>query len=203
MASISAPFGFRPSFHNSGQIRSKAYAIATGYAVSIFAGDPVKIVADGTIQLGTSDGTRSGTTDGIKLLGIASGFEWLDSTGKPTISPFWTGSTAVYNSGQATIWVNDDPETLFDVQYANPGTVGTTSMQAAVGHEADWTVASPGGSTSTGISSTSLTVLQATSGQFQITGFQGNINDSLTDAYAIVTVRINEHQYKAAVNTVS
>jgi hypothetical protein len=203
MASISAPFGFRPSFHNSGQMRPKAYAITSGYAASIFAGDPVKIAADGTVQLGTSDGTRSGTVDGIKLLGIAAGFEWLDSTGKPTISPFWTGSTAVYQAASATIWVYDDPETLFDVQYANPGTVGTTSMQTAVGEEADWTVASPGGSTATGISSAVLTVLQATSGQFQITGFQGNINDSLTDAYAIVTVRINEHQYKAAVNTVA
>ena len=202
MASTSAPFGFRPSFHNSGQMRPKAYAVTSGYATSIFAGDPVKIASDGTIQLGTSDGTRSGTVDGIKLLGIAAGFEWLDSTGKPTISPFWTGSTAVYQTASATIWVYDDPETLFDVQYANPGTVGTTSMQTAVGEEADWTVASPGGSTATGISSTVLTVLQATSGQFQITGFQGNINDSLTDAYAIVTVRINEHQYKAAVNTV-
>jgi hypothetical protein len=184
-------------------MRPKAYAVTSGYAASIFAGDPVKIAADGTVQLGTSDGTRSGTVDGIKLLGIAAGFEWLDSTGKPTISPFWTGSTAVYQTAAATIWVYDDPETLFDVQYANPGTVGTTSMQTAVGEEADWTVASPGGSTATGISSTVLTVLQATSGQFQITGFQGNINDSLTDAYAIVTVRINEHQYKAAVNTVA
>jgi hypothetical protein len=203
MASTSAPFGFRPSFHNSGQIRSKAYAIASGYAVSIFSGDPVKLIADGTIQLGTSDGTRSGTTEGVKLLGIAGGVEFLDSTGKPSISPFWTGSTAVYQSASATVYVYDDPETLFDAQYANPGTVGTTSMQTAVGEQADWTVASPGGSTSTGISSTALTALQATSGQFQITGFQGNINDSLTDAYAVVTVRINEHLYKASVNTVA
>lgn len=203
MSSTSAPFGFRPSFHNSGQIRPKAYAVASGYATTIFEGDPVKLAADGTIQLGTSDGTRSGTTDGVKLLGIATGVEYLDSTGKPTISPFWTGNTAVYNSGLATIWVYDDPETLFDSQYSNPGTPGTTSMQSAVGKEADWVVASPGGSTSTGISSSQLTALQSTSGQFQITGFQGNINDSLTDAYAIVTVRINEHQYKAAVNTVS
>ena len=103
MASTSAPFGFRPSFHNSGQMRPKAYAVTSGYAASIFAGDPVKIAADGTVQLGTSDGTRSGTVDGIKLLGIAAGFEWLDSTGKPTISPFWTGSTAVYQTAAATI----------------------------------------------------------------------------------------------------
>lgn len=60
MSSTSAPFGFRPSFHNSGQIRPKAYTIASGYAANVFSGDPVKLVDAGTVQLGTSDGTRSG-----------------------------------------------------------------------------------------------------------------------------------------------
>jgi len=199
MSSTSAPFGFRPSFHNSGQIRPKAYVIASGYAANIFSGDPVKLVDAGTIQLGTSDGTRSGTVDGITLLGIFAGVEYLDASGKPTISPFWPAST----SGTSIIaWVYDDPETLFDVQYANPGASGTDSVQTAVGEECDWTVASPGGSTRTGLSNTSLTVIQSTSGQFQITGFGYNINDSLTDAYVTATVRINEHAYKAAVNSI-
>ena len=196
MASTSAPFGFRASFHNSGQIRPKAYVIASGYATSVFSGDPVKLTVNGVVQLGTSDGTRSGTVAAVQLLGIFAGCQYLDSTGKPTISPFWTGSTAVYNSEGATAWVYDDPETIYDVQYTNPGTPGTTSMQVAVGQQCDWVVASPGGSTSTGISSTQLSAIQSGTGQFQITGFQGNINDSLTDAYAIVTVRLNEAQYK-------
>ena len=199
MSSTSAPFGFRASFHNSGQIRPKAYTVASGYAANIFSGDPVKLATDGTVQLGTSDGTRSGTVDGVKLLGVFAGCQYNDASGKPTISPFWpTGVTAT----DIVAWVYDDPETLFDVQYTNPGTPGVTSMQTAVGEEADWTVASPGGSTRTGLSNTQLTALKSTSGQFQITGFAYEINDSITDAYAVVTVRINEHQYKASVNSV-
>lgn len=199
MSSTSAPFGFRPSFHNSGQMRPKAYTIASTYAANIFSGDPVKLTDNGVIQLGTSDGTRGGTTDGIALLGIFAGCQYLDASGKPTISPFWpTGVTAT----EIVAWVYDDPETLFDVQYTNPGTAGTDTVQTAVGEECDWTVASPGGSTRTGLSSTQLSVIQATSGQFQITGFAYNINDSLTDAYVVATVRINEHHYKAAVNSV-
>lgn len=199
MSSTSAPFGFRASYHNSGQMRPKAYVVASTYAANIFSGDPVKLTDDGVIQLGTSDGTRSGTTDGVALLGIFAGCQYLDASGKPTISPFWpTGATG----SNITAWVYDDPETLFDVQYANPGTAGTDSVQSAVGEECDWRVASPGGSTSTGLSNTYLTAIQATSGQFQITGFAGNINDSLTDAYVVATVRINEHHYKAAVNSV-
>jgi hypothetical protein len=199
MSSTSAPFGFRPSFHNSGQMRPKAYTIASTYAANIFQGDPVKLTDAGVIQLGSSDGTRDGTTDGISLLGIFAGCQYLDASGKPTISPFWpTGTTGT----EITAWVYDDPETLFDVQYTNPGTPGSTTVQTAVGEECDWTVASPGGSTRTGLSNTQLSVIQATSGQFQITGFAYNINDSLTDAYVVATVRINEHHYKAAVNSI-
>jgi len=197
MTAISAPFGFRPSFHNSGQIRPKAYVITSAYAANIFSGDPVKLTDNGVIQLGTSDGTRSGTVDGISLLGIFAGCQYNDASGKPTISPFWpSGATGT----EIVAWVYDDPETLFDVQYTNPS-AGTT-VQTAVGEECDWTVASPGGSTQTGLSTTQIGAIQATSGQFQITGFSYNINDSLTDAYVQVTVRINEHHYKAAVNSV-
>lgn len=199
MSSTSAPFGFRPSFHNSGQMRPKAYTIASGYAANIFSGDPVKLTDAGVVQLGTSDGTRSGTTDGITLLGIFAGCQYNDALGKPTVSPFWPASASATN---IVAWVYDDPETLFDVQYNNPGTPGTDSVQSAVGEECDWTVASPGGSTQTGLSNTLLTAIQSTSGQFQITGFGYNINDSLTDAYVTATVRINEHAYKAAVNSI-
>ncbi len=197
MSSTSAPFGFRPSYHNSGQMRPKAYTIASTYAANIFSGDPVKLTDNGVVQLGTSDGTRSGTVDGISLLGIFAGCQYLDATGKPTISPFWPSGTT---GTEIVAWVYDDPETLFDVQYNNPSP-GTT-VQTAVGEECDWTVASPGGSTQTGLSNTYLTAIQATSGQFQITGFAYSIFDSITDAYVQVTVRINEHHYKAPVNSV-
>lgn len=199
MSSTSAPYGFRPSFHNSGQMRPKAYVITSAYAASIFSGDPVKLTSNGVIQLGTSDGTRSGTTDGITLLGIFAGVEYLDATGKPTISPFWPGGTTGTN---ITAWVYDDPETLYDVQYANPGTAGTDSVQQDVGAQCDFRVASPGGSTATGISTTYLTATQATSGQFQITGFAYLVTDSLTDAYVNVTVRLNEAAYKYPVNAI-
>jgi hypothetical protein len=180
-------------------MRPKAYVIASTYAANIFSGDPVKLTDNGVIQLGTSDGTRSGTTDGISLLGIFAGCQYLDAGGKPTISPFWPSGA----SGTEIIaWVYDDPETLSDTQYTNPGTPGTTSVQSAVGEECDWVVASPGGSTQTGLSTTQIGVIQATSGQFQITGFGYEITDSLTDAYVVMTVRINEHHYKAAVNSV-
>lgn len=197
MSSTSAPFGFRPSFHNSGQMRPKAYVIASTYGTNIFSGDPVKLTDNGVVQLGTSDGTRNGTVDGIALLGIFAGVEYRDSNGRPVVSNYWPASTT---GTEIQCYVYDDPETLFDVQYDNPSP-GTT-VQTAVGEECDWTVASPGGSTATGLSNTKLTVIQATSGQFQITGFGYGPDNLLTDAYVVATVRINEHHYKASVNSV-
>jgi len=199
MSSTSAPFGFRPSYHNSGQIRAKAYTIASGYAVSIFSGDPVKLVSTGTIQIATADGLRSGAAAGTSMLGIFMGCEYKDSLGKPVVSPFWPASTSATD---IVAYVIDDPEALFDVQYTNPGTAGTDSVQTYVGRECDWTPAASG-STSTGLSATYLSAVQSTSGQFQITGFSHNVNDSLTDAYVIATVRMNECQYKASVNTIA
>jgi hypothetical protein len=199
MSSTSAPFGFRASFHNSGQIRPKAYTIASTYAANIFSGDPVKLVDAGTVQLGTSDGTRSGTVAGILLLGIFAGCQYNDSSGKPTISPYWPSGTT---GTEIIAYVYDDPETLFNAQYTNPGTPGTTTMQTAVGEEMDWVVASPGGSTSTGLSTTQIGVIESTSGQFQLTGFGNEVGDSITDAYIVAIVRINEHQYKASVNSI-
>lgn len=197
MSSTSAPFGFRPSFHNSGQMRPKAYTIASAYAANIFVGDPVKLTDNGVIQLATSDGTRTGTVDGVAMLGIFAGVEYVDSSGKPVVSNYWpTGVTAT----NIRAYVYDDPETLFDVQYDNPS-AGTT-VQTAVGEECDWVPTAPGGSTATGLSSTKLSAIQATSGQFQITGFAYGVNDDLTDAYVVATVRINEHHYKAAVNSI-
>lgn len=195
MPSVSAPFGFRPSFHNSGQMRPKEYTIASTYATNIFSGDPVKLVDAGTVQLGTSDGTRTGTVAGITLLGIFAGVEYRDATGKPSISPYWIGGTV---GTEITAYVYDDPETLFEVQYTNPGTAGTDSVQTSVGEQSDWTgYTAPGGSTRTGLSSASLAAFESSgTGQFQITGFAYNINQSLTDAYVVATVRINEHAYK-------
>ena len=195
MPSVSAPFGFRPSFHNSGQMRPKAYTIASTYATNIFSGDPVKLVDAGTVQLGTSDGTRTGTVAGVSLLGTLAGVEYRDSTGKPTISPFWIGGTT---ATEVIAYVYDDPETIFEAEYANPGTPGTDSVQTSVGEQCDWTgFTAPGGSTRTGLSSAYLGALEGSgTGQFQITGFATNINQKLTDAYVVAYVRINEHAYK-------
>jgi len=198
MSSTSAPFGFRPSFHNSGQIRAKAYTIASGFATNIFQGDPVRLLADGTIGLATSNGVRTGTVAGINALGSFAGVQYYDAQGRPTVSNFWpTGITAT----NVVAYVYDDPEILYDVQLTNPSS--GTSIQAYIGKEFDWEYTSTGGSTSTGLSNAFIATAESGSGNWQVTGVAYNITDAITDAYVVVTVRLNESQYKAPVNTIS
>lgn len=197
MPSVSAPFGFRAESHPSGRTNaSNAYQIASGYAVNIFSGDAVKGQDAGVIQIATSDGTRSGTAGGIRVLGIFAGVQYRDATGKPCLFPYWLGGTTATD---VVAYVYDDVETRFEVQYTNPGTPGTTSVQTAVFEQCDWTgFSGTGGSIQTGQSSSYLGAIESSgTGQFQIIGFSGDVNQSLTDAYVIARVRINEHAYKA------
>jgi hypothetical protein len=197
MSSVSAANGFQAYQHPSGTpIRpTPSYVIASGYGYNIFAGDPVKLTDAGVLELATSDGTRSGTVDGILMVGIFAGVQYTDAFGKPQNAAFWPASTTATD---VVASVYDDVETRFTAQYTNPSS-GTT-VQTAVGEECDWVVASPGGSTYSGISNTQLSAIQSTSGQFQIIGFVPG--QTLTDSYLQAIVRINEHSYKASVNSI-
>lgn len=192
MSGTNQPFGFRPAFHPSGQIRSMPYAIASGYAANIFKGDPVKLVTGGTIELMTSDGTRTGTTDTVNGIGVFAGVEYLDSDGKPVVSAYWPSGVAATNV-RAYVW--DDPEIEFDVQA--DGSIAAT----AIGDQADWTgFAAPGGSTRTGLSSATLSSTLAGAGvqaQFRVMDITRELDNAAGDAFTVVRVKFAEHQYVA------
>jgi hypothetical protein len=192
MSSVNAPFGLMAVKHPSGCVYAREYTIASGYAVNLFNGDPVKLVTAGTIQLGTSDGTRTGTVDNISLIGVFAGCSFVDATGKPTWSAFWpTGQVAT----EIKAWVYDDPETTFVIQA--DGAIAAT----AIGDQADFTgFTAPGGSTQTGRSLVTLSstlVGAAAQGQFRIVEFDRSVDNVAGDAFTKVLVQIAEHQYRA------
>lgn len=197
MSSVSAPFGFMPVKHPSGQSRANEYTIASAYAANIFLGDPVKLVTAGTIQLGTSDGTRTGTVDNISLLGVFAGCVFTDSTGKPNWSSFWpTGQVAT----DIKAYVYDDPDTVYVAQAS--GSIAAT----AIGDQADWTgFTAPGGSTLTGRSAAQLSSTltgAGVQGQFRIVEFDRSADNAAGDSFTKVLVQIAEHQYRAEVTAV-
>lgn len=192
MSATNQPFGFIAIRHPSGQTRARPYPIASGYATDIFNHDPVKLVTAGTVQLSTSDGTRTGTVDGILPIGIFAGCTYTDASGKPNFSPYWPASTV---STDAIAWVYDDPVNEFVVQ-AN-GSIAAT----AIGDQADWTgFTAPGGSTITGQSSATLSatlVGAGNQGNFRIIDVDRSTDNAFGDAFTKVIVQIAEHTYIA------
>jgi len=193
MSSVSAPFGFIAAKHPSGRANAREYTIASAYAADVFLGDPVKLVAAGTIQLGTSDGTRTGTVDGVKLLGIFAGCSYVDANGKPNYSPYWpSGQVAT----DIKAYVYDDPETFFLVQA--DGAIAASD----IGDEGDWTgFTAPGGSTATGRSLAMLDASLVGAGnqaQFRVMELDRTQDNAFGDSYTKVLVQIAEHQLRAA-----
>ena len=176
MSASNAPFGFRAAYNPSGQVRVRAYTIASGYATNLFTGNPVMLEGTG----GTI--TAGGTTG--DLLGIFQGCEYIDASGKPTLSAFWPASTTATN---IAAWVSDDYTTVYEVQ--NVGSV----TQANIGEEANTTALT--GSASTGLASTTLAAPNGTTqSQWRIIGFGRQVDNQAGDAFTIVQVTLAQSQ---------
>ncbi len=132
-----APYGFRPHRHlEGGLIRHNEYPIATGYATTIFSGDPVKLLSDGTLAQAAA---------GDRILGIFQGCSYTASDGSFVPNPIWPASTTATNIKAQVI---DDPKVTYRVQSA--GTPAVTNT----GNLADHVVGT--GSTMTGLSGSTL-----------------------------------------------
>lgn len=201
MSATNAPFGFicaRSSV--GGQSFARAFTIASGYAVNLFQGDPVKLIGtttgEGSIDLATTDGTRTGTVSGVPVLGIFAGCEYTDAQGKRNVSAFWPASTTATD---IVAWVYEGDANGFVVQA--DGAVAALD----VGTQADWTgFAAPGGSTVTG---RSLATISATpiaddaQGAFNILEIERSPDNTAGDAFTKVVVRIANPQMGRAPRT--
>lgn len=123
------------------------YPIASGYGTGLFKGDPVTILADGTLGI---------ATPGSALVGIFWGVQYVPATGGlPVNGPNWVASTTTLGSARATGFVIDDPDVLFTVQETNgAGAAGTPLALTDVGLNANLAIGT--GNATTGISGASL-----------------------------------------------
>ena len=109
MANLDAPQGFTPVRHMSGGvIRTNAYEIANGSGTSIFTGDAVQLLTNGTITLMAND---------TKPIGVFAGCEYTDqATGDVKFLKVWTASTTVATNSAVKAYVYDDPDITFSIQ---------------------------------------------------------------------------------------
>lgn len=193
---VSAPYGLKPINLIGGQVFSGAtrqMEIASGYATSIFYGDLVKRISDGTIEKDT--GTATATPCGVFL-----GVSFTNaSTGQIQQQQYYPASTAVKSGTKIFAVVADDPDTLFQVAVVSGTTVVTGVGIAAIGENS--TLVQNAGSTTTGDSKVAITATTATTNTLPIRIIDV-VRDTATaaDVFPEVIVKINfgMHQYNNA-----
>lgn len=184
MSAVSAPFGFRPVFHPSGQVRASLYTIAAAYATAIFKGMMVALNTNGTITAAAA---------AADFLGVFAGCEYVDNTGRPVNSNFWPAGQLLQANNVPRAYVWDDEKTVFEAQ-AN-GSIA----QTAIGDQTD-VVNVGAGSTLTGLSSSGVSAALAgagVQGQWRILAIPNYPDNAPGDAFTIVQVEIARSQYIA------
>lgn len=183
-----APFGLRPAYHPSGQVRARQYpgGLASGAAFDLFRGTPVLLNTDGTIGLATL------TND---FLGAFAGAEYTDADGRRHYSDRWPNGQIATD---IVVWVWDDPLTVFDIQADGTVDLVDVGAQADFSGTAGFLIAS--GNTTTQQSTTALSATPEAAGaqgQLRMIGLAPYPGNAFGDAFTIVQVQIAQHQYVA------
>lgn len=191
MASTETPYGLRPVNMLGGQVMThsiRLMRIASGYATSIFYGDLVQRVADGTIEKSTITTTSAMPNTPV---GVFLGVEYEDSSGLRN-RQFYPASLTVDANTIIWAYVCDDPDALFEVQA--DGTLDLTAMGANAA------LVQGAGSTTTGNSGVQLdasSVATTAALPLRIVDYVDKQGFSeLGDAFTDVIVKLNAHFYR-------
>ena len=194
MANANVAFGFKPvGKHGSSPATqgTSQYFIASD-ASAIFQGSPVKAeLTGGTIQIG------SATCDGVQLVGVFAGCEYVDATtGKLKFSNTWPGSGSANTDFDIKGFVYDDPSQRFIIA-ADGGNTSRATAKVDIFKTAD-IASGASGNTTTGISSAVLDISTAedtdTSNCVMILGIHEDVsNADHTAAGVSYIVKINNH----------
>jgi hypothetical protein len=177
MSTVSAPFGLKPSYHPSGEIRPLTTSIASGYTNNIFLYSPVKLVA-GQLELAAAADRAIGT-----FLGV----QYTDSNGRRNFSNKWPAAQV---ATAIVAWYTADPLITYEIQANGP------IAEDDIGEQADWTAnTTSSGNTVTGLSSVMLgTPAAGASNGLRIIGITKGPDNDWGDNFTVVNVQISEHQ---------
>ena len=189
-----APNGLRPKRKLDGSAwtgQTNRYPVASGYGTSLFKGDPVTVLADGTLGIGVA---------GSPIVGVFWGVIWTDANGVVRNEPVWTASTTTRGSVAAQAFVIDDPNVIFTIQESNgAGAAGTPLALTDVGLNANFAVGT--GSTVTGDSGATInnTTEDVTATlNLKILGLDPEPGNAVGN-FANWLVSINNHRYRGGV----
>lgn len=194
---VNAPMGLQPVRKLDGSawsVSENSYTIASTYNTSIYTGDPVTMLSDGTIGIGVAGSPCLGVFWGVKFQ-----FTAPQANGqKFAFSPYWPASTTLPSGTVAEAMIIDDPNVVFNIQEtAADGTAGTPLALADVNLNINFVTRA--GSTATGQSATSInnasenTTITLNLKLLGLTPQPGNVVGN----YANWLVTWNNHLYKS------
>ena len=196
MANIDAPFGLRPIAKQGsapgGTIGTTKYKISSG-ASALFTGDPVKLKADGSIEVKGGAGAITGAISGVFM-----GCFYTDpTTSKPTFRNNYPDGLAATD---AIAFISDDPDQLYIAQQDSDG---SNIVAADLNTNANMIMAA--GSTTTGMSKAEIDSSTAATGNatymLKILDFYDTPSNDTTAANSVLVVKINNHQLAASTGT--
>ena len=181
---VSAPYGLKPINLYGGTPfagATRQYRIASGYNTSIFNGDVVEMINDGTIIKSAITNARATVTTS-QVIGVFMGCSYVNAQGQTVYAQYFPANTTVPTGTYITAYVVNDPNTLFKVVIAtgttpNDNTSGllpsATTQFTVIGTNVE--LVQNTGSTSTGDSKVAVAA-SATTGTLPM-----NVVDVVTD----------------------
>ena len=194
MANIDSPFGLRPIAKQGsapgGTTGTTKYKISSG-ASALFTGDPVKLKADGSIEVKGGAGAITGAISGVFM-----GCFYTDpTTSKPTFRNNYPDGLAATD---AIAFISDDVNQLYIAQQ-DANDIGAADL----GNNAEMIMAA--GSTTTGMSKAEIDSSTAATGNatymLKILDFYDTPSNDTTAANSVLVVKINNHQLAASTGT--
>ena len=126
---VNAPYGLKPINLYGGTPfagATRQYQIASAYPTSIFYGDVVEMINDGTIIKSAITSARATVTTS-QVIGVFLGCSYVNAQGQVIFAQYFPASTAAPTGTVITAFVCNDPNTLFKVVIAAGTTPNNTT----------------------------------------------------------------------------
>ena len=124
---INSPAGFVENKSKTSatcNTQSEFHEIRSGYATSLYTGDPIMDGANASPEEGFIQ--QATTTDGTAIRGVFKGCTFAiqtSLTGQQQFFPYWVAGTTTLNGLPAQAYVIDDPFVVFTIQTGSSGGV--------------------------------------------------------------------------------
>ena len=128
---VNAPYGLKPINLYGGTPfagATRQYKIASAYNTSIFYGDVVEMINDGTIIKSAITSARATVTTS-QVIGVFLGCSYVNAQGQTIFAQYFPANTSAPTGTVITAFVCNDPNTLFKAVIAT----GTTANDATSG----------------------------------------------------------------------